>query len=480
MKKRIGIMAASIVMAGAMVASIGLSGCKKVKIHDFVMPEGGFNTENNVEIMFYNTMGQNLEGVLQDAIKRFKVLYPNITVNYDRSSGDYDTLRDKLSTEIQTGVQPNLAFCYPDHVALYNQSGAVLPLNDFLSDGPYSDMKVQSTAGPESLTLTKAQEKDYISAYFEEGREFEDGKLYTLPFAKSTEIMYYNKTFFKQHSDVLTEPTDNMTWDEVFDLCRKIKEIKSDCVPLGIDSESNLFITLCEQYGSDYTSATGNHYRFNNAKNKEFVQKFKDWYNEEGGALFTTQTINKAYTSNLFKEQKSYLSIGSSAGAQYQAPDETDGSADFEVGIVTIPQVNPDNPKSISQGPSLCIFKQQDPQEVLASWLFAKFITTDLEFQARYSMTSGYIPVLNSVFENPVYKNHLANESGLKSGITAFAANVCKRLVDQGAFYVSPAFNGSSKARDEVGILMVNAITGAKSIDKAFADAIEECEYFVG
>ena len=36
----------------------------------------------------------------------------------------------------------------------------------------------------------------------------------------------------------------------------------------------------------------------------------------------------------------------------------------------------------ISQGPSVCIFNKDDPQEVLASWLFAQFLLTD-EVQIR-------------------------------------------------------------------------------------------------
>ena len=475
MKKKLGIMTASFLVAGAMVASIGLGGCKKTKIYDFDMPEGGYDG-SSVEIMFYNTMGQNFVGYLDSAIERFKGLYPNITVKYDRSAGNYDTLRDNISTEINAGVQPNLAFCYPDHVALYNQSGVVLALDDFMPNGAYSNMTVTNTAGTESLGLTQAQVNNYIKEYFDEGSAFEDGKLYTLPFAKSTEVMFYNKTFFQAHSDVLDEPTDYMTWDALFETCRKIKAIAPDCVPLGIDSEANLFITLCEQSGSAYTSATGEHFLFDNPTNKAFVQKFKGWYKDE--KLFTTEELNEGtYTSNLFITQDSYISIGSSAGAQYQVPKMTDGSAPFEVGIVTIPQVNPDKPKSISQGPSLCIFKQENPQEVLASWLFAKFITSDLQFQANYSIQSGYVPVVNSVFENDIYKAHLAKADGYATGITAFSANVCKKLVEEKAYYVSPAFLGSSKARDQVGLLMVDALTGNKSIDDAFADAIYECRF---
>ena len=509
MKKKLGVMLGTIAMAGTMLATIGLSGCG-VQIYEFVMPENGFNTNKHVTIMFYNTMGQTLRGVLEKGIEDFEKLYPNITVKYDASFGDYDTLRDQLSTEVQNGKQPNVTFCYPDHAALYNISGVVLPLNGFLPDGEYKDMTVTNSKGTEPLGLSQAQADDYINAYYREGYEAFDGEeMYELPFAKSTEVLYYNKTFFATNSASFSDITDasgtpivgsdgtlqdNMTWDNIFAICEKIKGtpiwdegrtkldhyeggIREDCIPLGIDSEANLFITLCEQSDSKYTSATGDHFLFNNQKNKDFVTKFKNWYQD---GFYTTETINKSYTSNLFKEQKSYLSIGSSAGATYQAPDLKDGKSDFEVGIASIPQMNPENPKAISQGPSVLIFKNKDPQKVLASWLLVKFLTTDLQYQALYSMSSGYIPVIKSVFENPVYTQFLANADGTKTNIAALSASTCKRLLDDDAFYVSPAFAGSATARKEVGILMVAAITGTKTIDKAFSDAITNCEYFIG
>ena len=497
MKKKLGILAVTVAMAGTMAMSFGLSACGK-GFSDFEMPDGGYDGKP-VTITFYNTMGDNLSGVFASAVERFNEIYPNITVVSDSSSGDYDTLRDKLSTEIQTGVQPNLAFCYPDHVALYNEAGVVLPLNDFLPTGKYTDMmqKNEGPDGEEPMCLQPEQINEelggYITPYFLEGMAFGDNNLYTLPYAKSTELLYYNKTYFKNNYTMFSEVTDTsgnpivnsdgelqnyMTWDQIFAISAKIKASDSSKTPLGIDSEANLFITLCEQYGTPYTSATGDHYLFNTAENQAFVQKFHDWFQQ---GLFTTQTINKAYTSNLFKEQKTYLSIGSSAGAQYQAPDmDAAGGAVFEVGIVNIPQVDPAHPKSISQGPSICIFKQKNPQEVVASWLFAKFITTDVTFQGQYSMTSGYVPVLKSVFDNPAYQTHLDKRSGLKSGLPALSSFTCKELVDRNAFYTSPAFNGSSKAREQVGILMVAALTETKSIDDAFKDAVKECEYFSG
>ena len=173
------------------------------------------------------------------------------------------------------------------------------------------------------------------------------------------------------------------------------------------------------------------------------------------------------------------MSIGSSAGATYQRPAAVDGAYPFEVGIATIPQVNASNPKVISQGPSLCIFAKENEQEVIASWLFVKFLTTTVEFQAEFGMASGYVPVLKSVGAHPVYSAFIEKADG-GDNIAALSAKVC--LAQESAYYTSPAFNGSSEARDQVGALMSKCLA-IKSGDvdaqiaAAFEDAVAECEY---
>ena len=302
--------------------------------------------------------------------------------------------------------------------------------------------------------------------------------MYTMPLSKSTEVLYYNKTFFEANN--LTVPT---TWEEMEAVCAQIKAIDPNSIPLGYDSESNWFITMCEQYKSPYTSATGDHFVFDNDQNHAFVKKFNEWYNK---GYVTTQTLYGAYTSGLFTstdEVKSYMSIGSSAGATYQRPAaNADGSYPFEVGIATIPQVDAHNAKVISQGPSLCIFQKENPQEVVASWLFVKFLTTNVAFQAEFGMASGYVPVIKSVSENPIYADFIANADGGKN-IAALSAKVC--LEQEHAYYTSPAFNGSSEARDQVAKLLTKclALTGDDvdaKIAEAFEVAVSECEYAVG
>ena len=536
---------------------------------NFTVPEGGYDG-SEVTITFYHTMGANLKPVLDSYIEKFNELYPNITV-ISESVGGYDDVRDQIKTEITVGNQPNVAYCYPDHVALYNMAKAVTTLDNLIE----SDITVTRADGTtETLGLTAEQKADFIEGFYNEGAQFGDGLMYTMPFSKSTEVLYYNKTFFEENK--LKVPT---TWDELEQVCAQIKAIDSKSIPLGYDSESNWFITMCEQLGSDYTSATGDHFLFNNSTNRDFVKKFNSWYQK---GYLTTQTIYGSYTSGLFvskEETRSYMSIGSSAGATHQRPAANeDGSYPFEVGIAPIPQIDAANPKVISQGPSVCIFQKDNPQEVIASWLLVKYLTTSVEFQADFSTASGYVPVLKSVENDATYKkfvngetqfvsisdkgekysaktedavtftfdttantvtngsvvyNVKAVEGGYKlsytdgtntlwlngtvkdkklvgiadeddakvftftevdGGVTlstiiggadgynyiaALSAKVC--LEQANAYYTSPAFNGSSTARDQVGALLVKLLTMTgltdSAIESAFEDAVDECEY---
>ena len=454
---------------------------------DFEMPDGGYDG-SAVTIKFYHTMGAALTSILTDAIAEFNVLYPNITVEH-QSYGNYDALLSQISTEVTVGNQPHLAYCYPDHVATYNQAGAVQTLDVFIN----SDIVLNRADGTtETIGYTQEQRDDFIDAYYNEGMAFGDGKMYSLALAKSTEVLYYNKTIFDKHG--LSVPT---TWDEMKAVCEELKKLYPTDIPLGYDSEANWFITMCEQYGSPYTSATGENFLFNNKTNRDFVNMFRQWHQDR---LVTTQEISGGYTSALFtgevkaddttseaaKGTRCYMCIGSTGGSTYQQPNDKDGVYDFEVGIAPIPQVDKNNAKVISQGPSLCVFKKANPQEVLASWLFAKFLTTNVEYQARVSESNGYVPVMKSVQQDPTYMEFLAGaQENPTKYITAYAVTVAIQQAEN--CYTSPAFNGSSVARIQVGYLIQKCFTIKEGqtltdaeLDEIFQSYVDECKYQSG
>lgn len=431
-----------------------------------------FVFDQDITITFYSTMSSTtLVPVLDPYIEEFEAMYPHIKIDHQQP-GDYNAVREKVATEIGTkDGGPNLAYCYPDHVALYNTSRKVQTLDKFIN----------STAKDENgnpVGLSAEQIADFVPGYWNEGKAFGDNLMYSLPYSKSTEVLYYNKTEFDRIG--LAVPThwfkgeaglsDETSMEYA---CEKLLAEHPECVPLGYDSEANWFITMCEQYNSPYTStAKDNHFLFDNDVNRGFVEKFAGWYKKN---YFTTQSILSAYTSTLFvntdsSKKTSYMSIGSSAGATHQAPD----AGIFEVGIAPIPQVDPAHPKVISQGPNICMFKKSNPKEVAASWLFLKYLTTTVDLQAEFSMASGYVPVIESVMENEIYLEHIEGANGNDAnGVAALSAKVCTEQVD--SYFTSPAFVGSSAARDAVGELMSAVFTESKTIDQAFKDAIQEC-----
>ena len=126
-------------------------------VGNFAVPEGGYDG-SAVTIRFYNTMGANLRAVLDAYIVEFNKLYPNITVEVTQV-GNYDDVREQISTEITVGNQPNIAYCYPDHVALYNLAQAVTTLDELIA----SEIEVTRADGTtEILGLTAEQQADFI------------------------------------------------------------------------------------------------------------------------------------------------------------------------------------------------------------------------------------------------------------------------------------------------------------------------------
>jgi ABC-type glycerol-3-phosphate transport system substrate-binding protein len=204
----------------------------------------------------------------------------------------------------------------------------------------------------------------------------------------------------------------------------------------------------------------------------------REWYQL---GLVTTEETYGSYTSNLFTEVdptklNSYMTIGSSAGASYQCPklvtnENNEAVYPFEVGVALPPQLNANSPKVISQGPNLCMFKKANKQEMAATWLLMKFLTTNMGLQADFSSTSGYAPVISKLDTKfDAYKTFIESADG-NQFLQASCVKQC--LSQEGAMFVSPAFVGSSGARDEVGILLQNCFVGQLASGQTAADLVK-------
>jgi hypothetical protein len=87
-------------------------------------------------------------------------------------------------------------------------------------------------------------------------------------------------------------------------------------------------------------------------------------------------------------------------------------------------------------------------------------------------MNNGYTPVILSIRENSNYAKFLDNADGNKY-LQATAVNLTMSLSPE-CYFVSPAFNGSSAARDAMAELLKNAFRNDPSSGKTASDMIKE------
>lgn len=449
----------------ALVAMMGfggltLSSCKK---------------DDRVQVVFWHTMGKNNQEKLNAMIEEFEAEHPDIHINH-ASQGGYTDIEDKIIKAIPAKTTPTMAFCYPDHVANYIDSNAAVRLNDFVED--------------ETIGLTAEELQDYKDAgFWSEGSESygNSGDIYSVPFSKSTEVLFYNATFFEKYDLPIptkwenTEDPNDLT--AMFNLCRKIKEIDPSLTPLGYDSDDNMYITLSAQYGIPYTSIGEDgkgSIDFNNADAKALITRLKGYYDE--GLFVTKGTLpNNTYTSTKFVKEELIMSIGSTGGTSYNIPaKDSDGNYLFDVKVAAIPQANPANPKVISQGPSIVFFKNSkiSDEQVEASWLFYKHIT-NTHNSAAYSIFTGYEPVRDSSYETEEYQAHL-NKTGADETLYTRVANLTSTETVKNAYFFSPVFVGSSTCRQECGGILTQVLLGNKTVDKAFSDAETVCAFALG
>lgn len=427
--------------------------------------DADLDTSKETTITFWHRMGSESQELIQTWITEFEAIYPNITVIEEKASTDYAKLADKIALAIPAGTAPDIAESYPDHIARYASADAPLALNNFISNP--------------NIGFTQDEIDDFLPGLWAEGQSYDnEGTILSLPFSKSSEAFYYNKTYFEENG--YSVPT---TWDEVFTIAQSIKDNEPDAIPFGYDSEDNLFITASEQWGADYTGyneETGaGEVLFNNDLSKDMVRYFKD--KVDRGLMITRSLNGDAYSSDTFTTgEKLYMLVGSTGGTRYNLPSYADDKTSFEVGVAPLPAKDSSNQKQIQQGPNINLFDNGDEQRMIAAWLFAKFMVSP-EKTAAFSIPSGYAPTRYSAYETDAWKTYAAsivdnpsNKAEASDKLVYEAIEIFSNNED--IFFTSAVFNLSSKTRTEVGEMLVR-ILAYDANNQAAIDAYIDEQY---
>lgn len=453
-----------------------LTGCHgQTGMAAFEIPEE-FNLSKEYEITFWakNDTNKTQTAIYEKAIEDFESLYPNITVNL-RLYTDYGKIYNDVITNIATNTTPNVCITYPDHIATYlTGSNLVVPLEELFVDEKYG------LGGSE--VLFDAPKVDEIIPKFLEECAF-GGHYYALPYMRSSEACYINKTYVEALGYTLPE---TLTWDFIWEVSEAAMEKDAEgnflingqkvMIPFIYKSTDNMMIQTLKQKDAGYSTDSGEILLFNDTTKEQLLTIAE---HAESGA-FSTFKIS-SYPANFLNAGQCIFAIDSTAGATWMGTHaplcdiSEDKIVDFETEIMPIPQFDTEHPQMISQGPSVCIFNKEDGQEVMASWLFVQYLLTN-EVQIAYSETEGYVPVTAKAQESAEYQNYLSRGGEDNVRYYDIKIKAVRMLLEHIEHtFVTPVFVGSASLRDASGQLIESTVKSARrgqEIDDAYIDKL--------
>lgn len=455
-----------------------LGGCHgKREQAAFVLPDA-FDEDQQFDLVFWakNDTNKTQTAIYEKGIEDFHALYPNINVTLKLYT-DYGVIYNDVITNISTNTTPNVCITYPDHIATYlTGEHCVVPLNELFTDEKYG-------LGGSELRFDSPTQAEIIPKFLEEC--VINGAHYAVPYMRSTEACYVNVDLLEKLGYTLPEV---LTWDFVWEVSEAAtaKDAEGNylvngqktMIPFIYKSTDNMMIQMLRQQDAGYSGENGEILIFNEATRDSLLEVAS---HAKTGA-FSTFKIS-GYPANFLNAGQCIFAIDSTAGATWMGSHAplSDISADkfveFRTEVRMIPQFDPENPRMISQGPSICVFNKEDPQEVLASWLFAQYLLTN-EVQIAYSQTEGYVPVTEKAQQSEEYQSYLESEGADDDLHYDVKLKATKLLLNNtGNTFVTPVFNGSTSLREAAGYMIedvTKAVRRKKVVDDGYINELFE------
>jgi multiple sugar transport system substrate-binding protein len=441
----------------------------------FEVPEE-FDTSRTYEITFWAKNDTNLVQVntYKKAIEDFQALYPNIKVTLKQYT-NYDDIYNDVITNLATDTTPNVCITYPDHIATYMQSDdAVVALDDLFVDEKFG-------LGGSEVRFDGPTVQQIIPQFLNECKL--TGYYYAIPFMRSTEACYINKDMVEALGFQLPEV---LTWDFVWEVSEAAMAKNEDgtfkingqnvMIPFIYKSTDNMMIQMLKQLDAPYSTQEGDVLIFHDTT-KQLLFEIAEHVKTRA---FSTFKIS-SYPGNFLNAGQCIFAVDSTAGATWMGSDAPlidipeENLTKFETVVMPIPQFDPENPQMISQGPSVCIFNKEDPQEVLASWLFAQYLLTN-EVQIAYSQTEGYVPVTSKAQQSDLYRDYLSRageDNDLYYNVKIAASQILLENTEH--TFVTPVFNGSVSLRNASGQMVENvtkSILRKQTVDEAYMEKL--------
>ncbi len=343
-------------------------------------------TPSSVTLTFYYPVAVPgpITQIIDGYIAKFEQQNPNIKVNAVLSGGYPDTLT-KIETTIKGGgTPPDVAVMLSTDLYSLVDSNAIQPLDDYIN-----------TAGGSSFT------SDFYPAFLANSNY--QGHIWSLPFQRSTPVLYYNKDMFQaagldpshgpaNFAEMVADAQKLTKTDASGNTTTWGLEISSDGIPYW------LFQSFVIGGGTNVVGSAPNQVMFNTPQVAQALQDFADLSTKD--KVMPTGILQWANMPNDFVNGKAAM-IWHSSGSLTNILKQ----AKFNVGVsYTVGEKGYGAPTG---GGNIYMLKGIPADHQAAAWKFIQFMTST-DIQADWSINTGYIPGRKSSMDTQAMKDYIA------------------------------------------------------------------------
>ncbi len=337
-----------------------------------------------IRLTFYYPVGVAgpLAKAIGDMTDAFNKSNPGIEV-VPVYSGDYDPTLQKVQTSVMAGNPPDVFIVEISELPTLLAMNAIIPLDDYVK---------------------KAEGGKYWSDFFPAFQENSvlKGKIWWIPFQRSTPVFYWNKELFKKAG--LDPERPPQTWAELKEMAKKLtiregNDVKQWGLTISGGWNDWEFQGFVRQNGSWLISPDGTKVNFTS---KEAVEALDFWvdlmHREKVGPPHSTW----GSTPPDFVAQRTAMLYHSTGILTFLR-----NSAKFDFGVAFMPK-NKTYGAEVGGG-NLAIARKIPKERQDAAWKFIEWMTSS-ENAAQWSSASGYIATRKSSYELPAMKEFVGKD----------------------------------------------------------------------
>jgi sn-glycerol 3-phosphate transport system substrate-binding protein len=403
---------------------------------------GGAAVQAAVELNMYYpvAVGGPITKVIDDMIVEFEKANPGIKVKAVYA-GNYDDTRVKALAAFKANQPVQLSVLFSIDLFELMDQDAIVPFDE---------------------VATSAEDKQWLSSFYPSLMQNSKakGKIWGVPFQRSTIVMYHNKNAFKEAGLDPNKPP--ATWQEMAEMAQKLtqKDASGNVTRWGVQIPSTgypywMFQALCIQNGLELMNQDGDQTYFDKPEVVEALQYWRD--------LAAKHKVMPEGTTDWGTLRQKFLE-GATAIMWHTTGNLTAvrEGAKFDFGVSMLPASK--RRGSPTGGGNFYLFKKATAEERQACLKFIKFMTSP-ELSARWSMATGYVATSPAAYKTATLEKYVADFPAAAVARDQFQYSVAELAVHENARV--------KKLLDDA---IQSVLTGAKPPKDALGAAQQQAE----